>query len=94
VTNRTWPVPERPREEWNPFMEGLFLRVRRERRRRWMTGISAAACLLLALWMGISFGRGGETSPLRAEVPTTEALIFQPDNAGPSQGPIVMVCAR
>ena len=89
-----WPVPERPREAWDPFMRGLFLQIRKERRRRLLARITAAACLLMALWAGFGLGTAGRGTPLLAEVPTTEAPIFQPDADPGQQAPIVLVCAR
>lgn len=89
-----WPVPERDPEAWDPFMEGLFRRVRRERRVRLMTRLAAAACFVLAFWTGVSVGTERAAPPLRAEIPTTEAPLFQPDPAGGDQGAIVLVCAR
>lgn len=89
-----WPVPQRDPEAWDPFMDGLFRRVRRERRVRLMTRLAAAACFALALWAGVSVGTGRPAPPLRAEIPTTEAPLFQPDSLGGGEGAIVLVCAR
>lgn len=89
-----WPVPERPRESWDPFMGGLFRRIRRERRRRFLVRVSAAACLMMALWAGFGLGPGRELAPLAADVPTTDAPLFQPDGASGGREPIVLVCAH
>ena len=90
---QAWPVPERRAESWDPFMEGLFRKVRKERRRRLLVRFSAAACLLVALWAGFGLGSVREPAPLAAEVPTTEAPLFQPD-AARGDVPLVLVCAR
>ncbi len=71
--------PIRRPGEWDPFMNNLFGEVRRVRRRRRIR--SAAVALLLAVAVGaltqLSLGKADPL--LRAEIPTADAPVFQPN---------------
>ena len=44
-----WPPPDRQKRDWQPFMDGLVSKMRREKRRRTIFRLAAAAALLLAV---------------------------------------------
>lgn len=75
---------ERTSESWEPFMRGLSLRFRREKRSRNLRRAAALALGLGALaGLGAGFGRTEprrNAAPLMAMVPTADAPVFEPDS--------------
>jgi len=82
--------PRRSRESWEPFMEGLFGEIKRIRRRRRIRRAGAAAFLAAALGSLVQVTLVETDELLRADIPTAEAPVFQPDFPG-GDGPLFYV---
>ncbi len=85
MTDRSsWARDERA---WEPFMEGLRKRVRRERRRRGLLKAGAAGSVLLLAWLlvTLSVGEAGRrgVAPallLSARIPSGDEPRFEPES--------------